>query len=113
MTRHRTIRVEFEDIAVDVDEKLAPLMPLLWRHGISTDECCQEERPGFASITFPGTDEIHTFLSIAEREYKAEVETRSEAEPGEYLFSVRLFVLFPVKDIPHLVAKFKAAIENA
>src|SRR5262249_18284404 len=74
--KHKTVKVTLVPaFRVDIDEKLAPLIPLLWSVGIQTAQCCQEERPGLASITFPDLDLALDFLTIAGREYKVDVET--------------------------------------
>jgi len=90
---------------VDIDIKLAELIPLLWDVGIQTAECCQEEEAGFASITFPDLDAALDFLNLAGREYRVKVETGDEGEGGEPHNVGRLLVLFPVKDIPALVKR--------
>src|SRR5262245_16659989 len=89
---------------VDIDVNLAELIPLLWNVGIHTDQCCQEEEPGFASITFLDLDAALDFLNLAGREYRVKVETRDERPDGGHIVG-RLLVLFPVKDIPALVKR--------
>src|SRR5262245_32284945 len=106
---HKTVKVSRGE--VDIDEKLAPLIPLLWKAGIETNQCCQEERPGLACIEFPGSAEVEEFLFVAQRRYKVEVETWNEGDNGELSIGVRLLVLFPAKDIPQLVKAFGDQLE--
>jgi len=79
--RHKTVKVSLG--TVEIDEKLAPLIPLLWAQGIRTRQCCQEERAGKASITFWNLEGALEFLNVAQREYEVVVETRDEGEGGE------------------------------
>jgi hypothetical protein len=101
---HKTVRVSLG--TVNIDEKLAPLIPLLWAQGIRTHQCCQEERPGQASITFPDLAHALDFLNVAQREYQVVAQTWDEGESGELHMVGRLLVLFPVDDIPQLIEAF-------
>src|SRR4051812_28525653 len=72
---HETMKVEGcpfteEGEALDIDVLLAPLIRELWRLEIETEQCCQEEWPGLASIVFPGTGEATDFLWVAQENYK-------------------------------------------
>jgi hypothetical protein len=109
--KHPTVKVSRGE--VDIDVKLAPLIRLLWAHGLDTCQCCQEERPGLACIEFPGTAEVCEFLFVAQRPYKVELETWDEGEGGEQCIVVRLLVFFPAKDIPTLVRAFTKAAKEA
>ncbi|MGH8896231.1 MAG: hypothetical protein ACRDZ4_04205 [Egibacteraceae bacterium] len=40
---HPTVRVEHGNLAADIDEELAPVILELWRAGIHTVGCCQDE----------------------------------------------------------------------
>lgn len=100
---HKTVKVPFGEELIDIDVKLAPLLPLLWDWGIETVQCCQEYRPGESCIEFPGTAEVEDFLFRVQKDYKVELETRNEAEGGGFSIRVRLLVFFPTKDIPRLV----------
>ena len=95
----------------DVDAVLAPLIRQVWRLDISTYQCCHEEWPGLASITFPGTDEAMDFLIVAQEDYRTELERWDEGEEGEHAIALRLLVVFPTADIPKLVARF-AGVER-
>ncbi len=107
---HKPVKV-LRGYYVEVDEKLAELIPLLWARGIDTEQSCEEERPGLASITFPGMAEVCDFLTGAGKEYAVEVETWDEREYGGGIAG-RLLVLFPVEDIPKLVEAFKAKADD-
>ncbi|OAI54029.1 hypothetical protein AYO44_03870 [Planctomycetaceae bacterium SCGC AG-212-F19] len=101
---HKTVKVSRGE--VDVDELLVPLIPLLWSHGIGTEQCCQEEQPGLASITFPDLRDVCAFLSMAGMEYPVMAEIWDEGDDDERDFVGRLLVRFPVTDIPKLVKAF-------
>lgn len=102
---HKTVKVSRGEI--DIDEKLAPLIPLLWTTGIATNQCCQEARPGEAYIEFPSSGEVMEFLNVAQQPYRVEVETWDEGTNGHLSIAVRLLVFFPTKDIPKLIRKFR------
>jgi hypothetical protein len=106
MHKHETQPVQLGGQTIEIDVKLAALIPLLWEHDVLTLESCQEQYPGLACIEFPGTDEVEEFLFIAQRNYKVELETWDEGEDGEHSIRVRLLVLFPMADIPDLVKRF-------
>lgn len=103
--KHKTVKVSRGEI--DVDEKLAPLIPLLWAKGIETFQCCQETRPGEAYIEFSSSGEVMEFLDVAQQPYRVEVETWDEGTNGHLSIAVRLLVFFPTKDIPKLIKKFR------
>src|SRR5260370_9662969 len=56
---HPAIRVTYRSMSASVDAKLAPLAAALWRLGIETSSCCQEQpayarrHPGYAYIAMP------------------------------------------------------------
>src|SRR5262249_36209620 len=106
--KHKTVKVKFEGRTLDIDVKLAPLLPLLWAEDIETCQCCEEYRPGEACIEFPSTGEVVEFLDIVQRPYKVELETWDDGAEGVHAIQVRLFVFFPTQDIPQLVEAFKA-----
>ena len=111
---HETVKVEGcpfteEGEALDIDVLLAPLIRELWRLEIETEQCCQEEWPGLASIVFPGTGEAADFLWVAQENYKAELETWDDGEDGEHCIQLNLRVNFPTADIPRLVQLFARA----
>jgi hypothetical protein len=108
--KHPTVKVKCpwrDGEPVPIDVKLAPLIRLLWACNILTYQCCQEQHPGLACIEFPGTLEVCEFLDVAQRNYKAELETWDEGEEGRLSIVVRLLVFFPTKDIPWLVEAFE------
>ena len=106
---HKVVKVWHSrwDRDIDIDEQLAPLIRLLWKHGVDTCQCCHEYRPGEACIEFPGTKDVCQFLYVAQREFKVELETWDERENGQHSIVVRLLVFFPTNDIPRLVKAFK------
>lgn len=112
INRHKTIKVFVEEEEIDIDEKLAPLIPLLWEEDIETIQCCQEYRTGLACIEFPCSGDVEQFLSVAQRPYRVEVETWDEGTAGRPSIRVRLLVLFPIEDIPYLVKTFEQLVDD-
>ncbi len=112
MAKHKTVKVRYADEEIDIDVKLAPLMPLVWDEDIETCQCCEEYRPGEACIEFPSTGEVMEFLNIAQRPYKVELETWDDGAEGMHSIQVRLLVFFPTKDIPQLVKAFTEYAED-
>src|SRR5262245_5213812 len=88
--------------SVSIDVALAPLIRELWRLKIWTGQCCQEVSPGMAYIEFPGTGEAMEFLDIAQRNYKAELQTWDEGKDGAFSIVMRLLVYFPLADVARL-----------
>jgi hypothetical protein len=108
---HETVKLPGCPLAGDgettnVDVLLAPLIREVWRLGIATYQCCQEEWPGLASITFPGTVETMDFLRVAQENYRTDLERWDELDEGVYWTALRLLVVFPAADIPRLVGRF-------
>jgi len=106
--RHKTVKVARSK--VDIDEKLAPLIRLVWDVGIDTNQCCQEARPREACIEFHSSADVEQFLFVAQRDYKPELEVWDEADHHDDELShirVRLLVYFPTKDISSLVNAFE------
>jgi hypothetical protein len=108
---HETVKLPGNPLAgegetTDVDVLLAPLIREVWRLGIATFQCCQEECPGLASITFPGTVEAMDFLRVAQENYRTDLERWDELDDGVYWTALRLLVVFPAADIPRLVKRF-------
>lgn len=111
MHGHETVKLPGCPLAgdgetTDVDVLLAPLIREVWRLGIATYQCCQEEWPGLASITFPGTVEAMDFLRVAQENYRTDLERWDELDDGVYWIALRLLVVFPAADIPRLVERF-------
>src|SRR5262249_62345089 len=90
-------------LRVDLDVKLAGLIPLLWKAGLRTTQCCQEAEPGLASISFFDIDDALGFLNLAGREYPLKVETWDEGFADDPHIVGSLSVLFPTNDIPDVV----------
>jgi hypothetical protein len=109
MRKHKTKTVMFYGNPVEIDEQLAPLLPLLWEHDILTYQSCQEEHPGLACIEFAGSGDVMDFLRIAQRNYRVEARTWDDGDDGEPVIIVQLVVYFPTQDIPRLVQAFKDA----
>ena len=107
---HKTVRVSLG--TVEVDARLAPLIPLLWKRGIETCPCSQEWRSGQAAIAFLTLIDAMEFLNVAGRKYTVEVEAWDEGEDGEHFFVCDLLVFFPIKEVPELVKRFKAALAS-
>jgi hypothetical protein len=64
MHEHKQVAVRYRGETVTVDEGLVRLLDLIWRHGIGTDNSCQENRPGIAWIQFPSADDAKRFLNL-------------------------------------------------
>jgi hypothetical protein len=112
---HQTVKVRCpwdSNCPIDIDVKLAPLIEQLWRLGIETNQCCEEEWPGLASIEFPGTGGATEFLFIAQKDYRTELERRDEGDAHEKAISLRLLVIFPTADIPRLVELCAAVAQD-
>jgi hypothetical protein len=106
---HDTVKVNcpwLGGCGIDIDAELAPLVRQLWDLAIETNACCQEARPGEASIEFPGTGDVENFLSVAPRHYQVELETSDGIKDGKRHIRARLLVYFPARDIPRLVKAF-------
>jgi hypothetical protein len=62
--RHKTIHIEHEGRAADIDEMIAPLILEMWKAGIETAECCQNFGGRSVYIHFPDTQNAERFLNI-------------------------------------------------
>jgi hypothetical protein len=112
MADHKTVMVCCGAVRIPIDAKLAPLIPLLWHVGIKTEQCCEEHWPGLARVVFPSTFDACLFLFIAQADYRVEVETWDEGEPGgRRAPHLNLYVIFPTADISHLVKVFRRVKE--
>jgi hypothetical protein len=111
MTAHKTEKLlnPFDGRTVAIDEKLAPLIRLMWKSGIETVECCEEEYPGLAMISFLETFGVETFFYVAKRNYFVQARGfYDEDEEGNCsCCQVFLDVHFPAEEIPRLVKGFK------
>jgi len=113
--RHPTVKVRSPWGRLNIDEKLAPLLCLLWRAGLQTNQCCQEVRPGLAEIEFAGSADAENFLYLAQRPYVPKLEIWDEHEEGDklrFLPRIRLLVRFPSADIPALIQEITARIAS-
>lgn len=62
---HKTIQLSYHGKHLEIDEKIAPLISKLWKHGINTKFSCQGEPNGdSAYITFNKTKDIYKFSQI-------------------------------------------------
>lgn len=69
---HKTVHIEHANLSADVDEKIAPLILLMWQNGIETAFSCQdfgesngcECHKGFYSIQFRGDRDLNSFLDM-------------------------------------------------
>jgi hypothetical protein len=109
---HKTVRVSRGE--VDIDEKLAPLMPLVWRCGIETVGCCQEAQPKYAGIEFGDAASAERFLSIADsKNCRLEWHSRLEGLRGDLVGRTLILVYFPLACVPELAKKFEAHLRNS
>lgn len=111
MVGHKTQKLlnPFEGRTVSIDEKLAPLIGLMWKSGIETVDSCEEAHPGLAMISFLETFGVETFFYVAKRSYFVHARGYyDEDEEGNCCCcQVFLDVHFPAVDIPRLVKGFK------
>jgi len=68
---HKGVWVEYGDMAAEIDELLAPMIEIMWKLGIKTEESCQgtptEKFPndsGWSRIYFCGIEEPRKFLAL-------------------------------------------------
>jgi hypothetical protein len=64
--RHRTVDLTHPEdgVTVSVDEDMAPLVAACWRAGIDTSECCQEDEPGLARLSFLNLADMERFHDV-------------------------------------------------
>jgi len=81
---HKGVWVEYGDMAAEIDELLAPMIEIMWKLGIKTEESCQgtptEKYPnssGWSRVYFYGIEEPRKFLSLALR---ATIEEKKSVE---------------------------------
>src|SRR4051812_34110171 len=66
LPRHSTNRVSGNGLEADVDEDLAPLIGVLWRRGVRTTACCEEESAsGLVWIQFASVPDALEFIRHA------------------------------------------------
>jgi hypothetical protein len=82
----------------------------MWECDLRTRFCCQESRPGLASIAFFTTLEAAAFLVVSRRNYPVEVTGGFRWWGDRPEANLVLSVFFPVEDIPHLIEAFKAEV---
>ena len=65
---HKTIKVKVGDQEGDIDEKIAPLIKLIWQSGIYTLNCCENNVPeDWVWIEFMSVDDAELFLNLVAR----------------------------------------------
>lgn len=63
--QHPTVALTVGDgIVLHVDEELAGIVDLLWTVGIRTSSCCQESRPGLASLEPMSLADMETLYEL-------------------------------------------------
>lgn len=62
--KHRTVKVQVGGMEAEIDEEIAPLIRELWKAGIDTLNCCQENRPGIIWVQFATAEDTAAFLDI-------------------------------------------------
>jgi hypothetical protein len=103
---HKTIPIEYEDQHAEVDEKIAPLILLMWKNGIKTAFSCQDYgesngcdcHKGFYTIQFRGDEELNKFLDMIQ------VPTRELGLPEATVHPFPMFV-WEFETYPVWVAK--------
>lgn len=62
---HKQVKIRYLDNRlVEVDEKLVPLLSLIWKHKIQTLLSCQENQPNRAWIHFASTEDATKFINL-------------------------------------------------
>ena len=61
---HKTVKLQYENEDVEIDEDLAPLIQEIWKADIATMMCCQETDAGIAWIEFDSMDDFLQFINI-------------------------------------------------
>jgi hypothetical protein len=51
------------NMMIEVDEGIAPLLQIIWNHGIITTNSCQENKPGIIWIEFLAAEDAEAFLT--------------------------------------------------
>lgn len=62
---HPTVSVEHpQSGAIDIDEDLAELLPLVWRAGVVTEQSCQEMNDGLVWLVLATVDDLLHLLAV-------------------------------------------------
>lgn len=117
---HPTTRVQVGNQTADIDTRLAPIIEMLWKLGVSTLESCQEHIPGICYILFQSCTEFQKFVKILSSHhraiYKLQYEWGSEItliKPNKGVdFNIPVFIYFPQDDIPILEEALRRTIND-
>jgi hypothetical protein len=124
--RHKQVKVSYDNLIVEVDEGLAPLLTVIWKHGIDTCLSCEENFPGIAWIMFDTAYDAEKFLNLVfvrnrkkpfwetmdgritecgkdNWEYSVCVDNLSSKNPPFFIISIS--IRFPITDIPLIMKR--------
>jgi hypothetical protein len=62
---HRTVPIEHDGVAAEIDMAIAPLVLEVWRAGLRTVNSCQDNPSGFVWLEFESLGDATRFLDIA------------------------------------------------
>jgi hypothetical protein len=65
--QHKTVLVKWDGFEARIDKNIAPLIREIWKAGIFTFNCCEENRPGIIWIQFASVFEAEAFINIVAR----------------------------------------------
>jgi hypothetical protein len=82
---HKGVWVEYGDMAAEIDELLAPMIEIIWKLGIKTDESCQgtpteiyPNNDGWSQIYFHDFEEARKLLVLAFQPTDEEIQAVKE-----------------------------------
>jgi hypothetical protein len=62
---HETVELEYNGRMIDIDKNIASLVSAIWRHGINTRMCCEDNFPeNYIWIEFSAISDIDKFMEI-------------------------------------------------
>jgi len=63
---HKTVQmIDYRGTVCEIDEMIAPLIGLIWQHGLHTNNSCQDNVPhGYIWIAFDTSNHLKTFLKL-------------------------------------------------
>jgi hypothetical protein len=117
---HDGKRIKYGDMEAVIDQKLTGLILKLWKNGIRTTSCCEENQPGMVWIQFPDAEDARKFLHHCDakldwfqwdKDYCYSLDRNEEmiAPDGEGDISIR----FPQDDLWHVVRCFPTATSGS
>lgn len=65
--QHKTVLVKWDGYEAKIDGGIAPLIKEIWKAGIFTFNCCEENRPGIIWIEFASAPDAEAFMNIVAR----------------------------------------------